>query len=79
MFVMKTFVRSRSIVASISSRNFPAAPTKGLPCWSSFFPGPSPIRRILAFLLPTPGTVCVLCSQSLHNWQSLGTMIMCTF
>src|SRR3989344_3087079 len=54
---------------SISARNFPAAPTNGRPCSSSFCPGPSPIKTISASALPSPGTACreVALSSQAHS------------
>ena len=45
--------------ASILSRSSPAAPTKGKACWSSSYPGPSPITKTSGFSTPVPGTVFV--------------------
>jgi len=57
-------LRSRSIIASISSSSFPARPTKGSPCRSSCSPGPSPIKSTSALWEPTPNTTFVRVSQS---------------
>lgn len=47
------------------SRFFPAAPQKGMPCSSSFFPGASPTNSMSAFGLPLPTTIFV---ASLNSW-----------
>ena len=52
------------IEESISSRNFPAAPTNGSPCKSSFSPGPSPTNMTSASRGPTPKTtLCRVCDN----------------
>src|SRR5438552_17711690 len=55
-FVMNTFRRSRPIPARSSSRNWPAAPTNGLPCTSSWYPGASPKKNRPDSPVPSPGT-----------------------
>ena len=60
ILVINTSFLDRFIVANNLSRYFPAAPTKGTPCKSSFLPGPSPINTISESGLPAPGTVLVL-------------------
>src|SRR5439155_1160748 len=55
-FVMNTFRRSRPIPARSSSRNWPAAPTNGLPCTSSWYPGASPRKNRPDSPVPSPGT-----------------------
>ncbi len=64
---MNTSSRLRSIDTKSSFRIFPAGPTNGRPCLSSCFPGASPIKSILAFGLPAPGTafVAYLCKGHL--------------
>src|SRR5439155_16917827 len=59
MFVMKTSDLFSPMDSRSSVRNLPAAPTKGLPCSSSFWPGPSPTKMILASWEPSPGTAFV--------------------
>lgn len=54
-FVMKTSDLDRPASPRSSSRNRPAAPTKGLPWRSSFAPGASPTRTIHPGG-PSPGT-----------------------
>ena len=68
-FAMKTSSRLSPATSSSSSRNFPAAPTKGFPCKSSFLPGASPIIITRACGLPSPKTTLVLPSQSEHALQ----------
>src|SRR5436305_10408209 len=46
------------------SRSFPAGPTNGLPCRSSWSPGCSPTNITSAFDVPSPKTVCVPVSCS---------------
>src|SRR5688572_29665246 len=45
--------------ASSFSSSFPAAPTNGIPCWSSWKPGASPTNIRSAVGLPAPKTTCV--------------------
>src|SRR5207245_1172711 len=59
MFVMNTSDRFSPMDSRSSVRNLPAAPTKGLPCSSSFCPGPSPTNMILASWGPSTGTAFV--------------------
>ena len=49
--VIKTLSLFSLIDPSISSKNLPAAPTKGSPILSSAAPGPSPIKTRLLFHL----------------------------
>ena len=59
MLAMYTWSRDIPIDWSNSSRKFPAGPTKGRPCRSSWNPGPSPMKRISALAGPSPGTALV--------------------
>src|SRR5215211_1327905 len=54
-----TSPRSRPIPASSLSSSFPAWPTNGSPCLSSWKPGASPTNIRSASGLPTPKTTCV--------------------
>ncbi len=65
---MKTSSLLISIDDSNSVSNCPALPTNGLPCSSSVAPGASPMNKISAFGLPSPGTGFFAC---LYNGQSL--------
>src|SRR5438128_5356841 len=55
--------------ASSCSRSFPAAPTNGTPCLSSWKPGASPTNIRSAFGLPDPNTTCVRPCGSAHFVQ----------
>src|SRR5438046_8592806 len=56
---------------SKSFKSFPAAPTNGSPCWSSWKPGASPTNITLACGFPTPKTTWVRpIFASLQRWQS---------
>src|SRR5207302_7047923 len=57
------------MLLSNSSRNCPEGPTNGRPCLSSWNPGPSPIKSILACGLPSPGTAFVRPLQRSHLEQ----------
>ncbi len=63
-------MKTSSLFNPISERSFskslPALPTKGIPCKSSCCPGASPTKTSLALVAPSPGTVFVRFSQSLH-------------
>ena len=50
---------SSPIPASSVSSSFPACPTNGTPCWSSWNPGASPTNIRSAFGSPEPKTTCV--------------------
>lgn len=63
--------RSKSTAFNILSNNLPPLPTNGSPCKSSFSPGPSPIKRTSAFLLPTPKTTLCRVLQRSHRSQLL--------
>src|SRR6185295_4263012 len=53
-----------------SFRSFPAAPTNGSPCWSSWKPGASPTNMTVACGFPTPNTTWLRPSlASLQRWQ----------
>src|SRR5215212_199583 len=66
-FVMKTFDLSSPAFFIASSKIRPAAPTKGLPFRSSFFPGASPMNINLADTCPSPGTALFLVLESLQS------------
>src|SRR3954447_7798973 len=51
-------------------RSFPAAPTNGTPCLSSWNPGASPTNISSAVGEPAPNTTCVRPSASAHLVQS---------
>src|SRR5919109_1008247 len=51
------------------SRSFPACPTNGMPCLSSWNPGSSPTYIRSAFGSPTPKTTCVRPSESRQRVQ----------
>ena len=55
--------------ASSLSRSFPAWPTNGMPCWSSWKPGASPTNIRSAFGWPFPNTTCVRPWESAHRVQ----------
>ena len=59
----------KQIIESISSKSFPAKPTKGSPCRSSCSPGPSPTNMISAGHGPTPNTTLVRVFASSHLLQ----------
>ena len=54
------------MASRILVRSSPALPTNGRPVSSSVRPGPSPITTSRAVAEPSPGTVFVRASQSLH-------------
>ena len=54
---------------SISSKNCPAAPTKGSPCKSSFSPGPSPMNITSICSGPTPNTTLCRVFESSQRVQ----------
>lgn len=56
MLVIKISVLDREISARSESRSLPAAPTKGTPCWSSLYPGASPMKNKSEVDAPCPGT-----------------------
>src|SRR5881275_2190179 len=60
----KTSARVRPIPASSLSSSFPAWPTNGTPCLSSWKPGASPTNSRSACGCPDPNTTCVLPSES---------------
>src|SRR6266487_3898774 len=60
IFVMNTSDLLSPMDPNSSVSNLPAAPTKGLPCSSSFWPGPSPTNITLAAVGPSPGTAFFL-------------------
>lgn len=80
MFPMKTCALETPASVNSVSKNFPAAPTNGLPFTSSQWPGASPISIIFAFGLPSPGTAflrdlcrghfvqCVISSAMVFSW-----------
>src|SRR5919201_3346904 len=68
-FATKTSERVSPIPASNWSRSFPAAPTNGTPCWSSWKPGASPTNIRSAFGSPEPNTTCVRPCASAHFVQ----------
>src|SRR5512132_4180437 len=59
--------------ASSCSSSFPAAPTKGTPCLSSWKPGASPTNMRSEFGLPDPKTTCVRPPASAHFVQPATT------
>src|SRR4051812_24996586 len=68
-FATYTSSRRRSTPASNPSSSFPAWPTKGTPCLSSWKPGASPTNIRSARGLPAPNTTCVRPCASLHFVQ----------
>src|SRR5262249_37552329 len=62
--------RHRPTPASSPSSSFPAWPTKGTPCLSSWKPGASPTNIRSARGLPAPKTTCVRPSASLQRVQA---------
>src|SRR4051812_21830223 len=56
---MWTSPRNMPMPASNRSRSFPAWPTNGTPCLSSWKPGASPTNMRSARALPAPKTTCV--------------------
>src|SRR3954447_16967717 len=58
-FTTNTSPRVRPIPASSLSSSFPAWPTNGTPCLSSWKPGASPTNIRSACGLPAPNTTCV--------------------
>ena len=62
---------SRAMPSSASARSnsWPAGPTKGRPCRSSWSPGCSPTNISGARAGPSPGTACVACSPIGHSRQ----------
>ena len=75
MLVMKTSARESPMPRSSWSSSLPAAPTKGSPCRSSFWPGASPTIRIRASAGPTPGTACVREAPSGQRRQSCTALL----
>src|SRR5437763_12019643 len=65
----KTALRLRPIPASSLSSSFPAWPTNGTPCLSSWNPGASPTNSRSACGWPEPKTTCVRPSESRHLVQ----------
>ena len=55
--------------ASARSSSWPAGPTKGRPCRSSWSPGCSPTNISFACFGPSPGTARVACSPIGHSRQ----------
>ena len=53
----------------MSSSSLPPRPTKGLPCRSSFSPGPSPTHMTSASRGPVPNTTLCRVSARAHFWQ----------
>src|SRR2546427_404091 len=51
------------------SRSFPACPTNGIPCWSSWKPGASPTNMRSASGFPTPKTTWVRPSATLEQLE----------
>ena len=70
-FAIKTSLLLKPMDNRSSSRIFPACPTNGLPCKSSFLPGASPINTISALELPLPKTKLVRVLPSSHSKHSL--------
>ena len=56
---MNTSSRPSPCSASSSSSSWPARPTNGMPCWSSWNPGASPTNIRSASALPAPNTTWV--------------------
>src|SRR5437763_14653762 len=59
--------------SSSFDRSFPAAPTKGTPCLSSWNPGASPTNIRSAVGEPDPKTTCVRPAASAHRVQPATT------
>src|SRR5438094_5841334 len=68
-FAMYTSSRVRPMPASSCSSSFPAAPTNGTPCLSSWKPGASPTNMRSEFGSPEPKTTCVRPPASAHFVQ----------
>src|SRR6266542_2070047 len=68
-FAIYTCCRLRPIPARSLSSSFPAWPTNGMPCLSSWKPGASPTNIRSAFGSPTPKTTCVRPSARRHRVQ----------
>src|SRR3954468_21869479 len=63
-FATNTSLRVSPIPKSSLSSSFPAWPTNGTPCLSSWNPGASPTNSRSACGCPDPNTTCVLPSES---------------
>src|SRR5438093_9472820 len=72
-FAMYTSSRVRPMPASSCSSSFPAAPTNGTPCLSSWKPGASPTNMRSEFGSPEPKTTCVRPPASAHLVQPATT------
>src|SRR5947199_4231693 len=72
-FAMYTSSRVRPMPASSCSSSFPAAPTNGTPCLSSWNPGASPTNMRSESGSPVPKTTCVRLPASAHLVQSATT------
>ena len=75
-FVMKTSSRCQPTSPSSSSSRVPAAPTKGRPSRSSFWPGPSPTKTTSVSGWPSPGTACVRLRESRQRSQTRTSLAM---
>src|SRR6266545_2322447 len=69
VFATNTSLRVSPIPASSVSSSFPACPTNGTPCLSSWKPGASPTNIRSAWGCPDPKTTCVRPSASRHFVQ----------
>src|SRR6266576_6155943 len=68
-FAMYTSPRERPMPSSSCSSSFPAAPTNGMPCLSSWKPGASPTNIRSESGSPAPNTTWVRPSASAHLVQ----------
>src|SRR4051812_47313782 len=66
---MYTSSRERPISSSSFESSWPAAPTNGTPCLSSWNPGASPTNISSASGDPAPKTTCVRPAESAHFVQ----------
>lgn len=67
MFAMYVSSMLNPIECSNLSNSLPAAPTKGIPCSSSFAPGASPMNIIFASGFPFPNTIFLAESFKGHS------------
>ena len=71
VFVMYTSSLETPAFSSASDNFFPAMPTNGSPCKSSFLPGASPTNMTSELKFPFPGTECVLVLHRSHFVHSI--------
>lgn len=70
ILAIKTSALLQPEAETIRSKSWPAGPTKGRPCLSSWAPGPSPMSITLASGLPSPKTTDCAPQRRAHRWQA---------